>query len=76
MNVDAARHPALDTTFAEWRKSSRSNPNGNQCVEVSFSTDAVGVRDSKSPRTEMVVFDHRGWGRFLARLTAGSFRIR
>lgn len=30
-----------------WFKSSRSNPNGNQCVEVFFDVDLVHIRDSK-----------------------------
>jgi hypothetical protein len=32
-----------------WRKSSRSDTSGNDCVEVAALTGAVGVRDSKNP---------------------------
>jgi Domain of unknown function (DUF397) len=60
MNFDDARQPNLDMAFVEWRKSSRSHPNGNQCVEVSFSRDAVGLRDSKSPGSEALAFGHSG----------------
>lgn len=37
-----------DNPTMGWFKSSRSNPNGNQCVEVCFGTDLVYVRDSKN----------------------------
>lgn len=36
--------------MTEWRKSSRSNTSGGDCVEVARLSDAVGVRDSKNPR--------------------------
>lgn len=32
-----------------WRKSSYSEPNNGNCVEVAYSARAVGVRDSKNP---------------------------
>jgi hypothetical protein len=64
-----ANERQLDTSFAKWRKSSRSNPNGNECVEVSFSTNAVGLRDSKIPAAFLVV-DHAEWQAFLRRVSA------
>ncbi|GAA3357917.1 DUF397 domain-containing protein [Saccharopolyspora gregorii] len=42
IDADAARRPR-----GVWFKSSYSNPNGNQCVEVCFGADLVRVRDSK-----------------------------
>jgi Domain of unknown function (DUF397) len=33
----------------EWRKSSHSGPEGDECVEVADLTVAIGVRDSKNP---------------------------
>lgn len=32
-----------------WRKSSRSDTQGNSCVEVAQLSGAIGVRDSKNP---------------------------
>jgi hypothetical protein len=32
-----------------WRKSSYSEPNNGNCVEVAYSAETVGVRDSKNP---------------------------
>ncbi|GAA1785064.1 hypothetical protein GCM10009735_15270 [Actinomadura chokoriensis] len=33
----------------EWRKSSRSNASGSECVEVAALADGCGIRDSKAP---------------------------
>ncbi|MBE9376115.1 DUF397 domain-containing protein [Saccharopolyspora sp. HNM0983] len=35
--------------FGQWRKSSRSNGQGGQCVEVGFTADGAlaGIRDTK-----------------------------
>ena len=33
----------------KWRKSSRSNINGGECVEVARLPYAIGIRDSKNP---------------------------
>ncbi|WP_121437095.1 DUF397 domain-containing protein [Actinomadura pelletieri] len=32
-----------------WRKASRSNTSGGQCVEVAQRPGSIGVRDSKDP---------------------------
>jgi hypothetical protein len=39
----------MDLSKATWRKSSRSSPNGGNCVEVAGLPSGVGVRDSKDP---------------------------
>ncbi|WP_438387778.1 DUF397 domain-containing protein [Actinopolyspora saharensis] len=54
-----------------WRKSSRSQGNGGQCVEVAVTTDRVGVRDSKEPRGAVLAFDRSAFSSFLAALKAG-----
>ena len=33
----------------EWRKASRSNASGNECVEVAALAEGRGIRDSKAP---------------------------
>lgn len=40
----------MDLIGAEWKKSSRSNGNGGECVEVALNLPGVvGIRDSKNP---------------------------
>lgn len=55
---------------ASWRKSSFSQPNGNACVEVRFTTgtDArhdVAMRDSKDRRGPVITFTVDQWLKFL-----------
>lgn len=51
-----------------WRKSSRSGGGGNDnCVEVAFTEDQVGVRDSKSPDGGRLAFPAAAWERFIRR---------
>lgn len=61
-------HPSQDD-FSRWRKSSFSNPNGNECVEVAFGQVAVGLRDSKNPDGPKLVFDHSRWRAFVTAAT-------
>ncbi|QXJ22689.1 DUF397 domain-containing protein [Actinomadura graeca] len=35
--------------MTRWRKSSRSNTQGNECVEAASLSGGVGLRDSKAP---------------------------
>ncbi|WP_344165638.1 DUF397 domain-containing protein [Nocardiopsis rhodophaea] len=53
----------------EWKKSSYSNPVGQECVEVA-SPPVVGklIRDSKHPSLGMLGFDCSEWSRFIGRL--------
>lgn len=38
----------MDLSQARWRKSSYSQPNGSNCVEVGPAATIVGVRDTKA----------------------------
>ncbi|WP_085066923.1 DUF397 domain-containing protein [Catenuloplanes japonicus] len=54
-----------------WRKSSRSSPNGGQCVEVALNSLAgVFVRDSKDPHGGQLQFPKADWNVFLLQLRA------
>ncbi|MFI7676697.1 DUF397 domain-containing protein [Actinophytocola sp. NPDC049390] len=49
-----------------WRTSSYSEPNGGNCVEVAYTTETVGVRDSKNPRGGQLHITPDQWTRVLA----------
>ncbi|WP_342668748.1 DUF397 domain-containing protein [Actinokineospora inagensis] len=52
-----------------FRKSSRSDVNGGDCVEVAFHPGLVAVRDSKCPGGGLVVLAAGGWAAMLASLS-------
>lgn len=46
----------LEQTALTWRKSSRSNGVGGECVEMASAHDRVLVRDSKNPEGPVLAF--------------------
>jgi hypothetical protein len=63
---------APELAGAVWRKSSRSNGQG-QCVEVAQLDQAVAVRDSKNATGAVLVFTSAEWTAFTAGVKAGEF---
>lgn len=62
----------LDT--ATWRKSTRSGPDGGNCVEVAeLSGGRRGVRDSKNPTGPALVFTPGEWNAFISGVKDGEF---
>ncbi|MDX3535032.1 DUF397 domain-containing protein [Streptomyces sp. MB09-01] len=60
---------SIDLSAVAWRKSSYSNPDGGQCVEVSDDFAAVvPVRDSKNAHGPVLVFPAEQWASFVAAL--------
>jgi Domain of unknown function (DUF397). len=51
-----------------WRKSSRSNSQGGNCVEVAALADRVLVRDSKDPDGPRLTVTPSEWRDFLRNL--------
>ncbi|MFI1562228.1 DUF397 domain-containing protein [Streptomyces sp. NPDC020490] len=62
----------IDLSAVAWRRSSYSNSDGGQCVEISDDFAAVvPVRDSKVPHGPVVVFPAGGWSSFVAAVKSG-----
>ena len=53
----------LDSSRAQWRKSSYSGNTGN-CLEVSGLGPVIAVRDSKNPAGPALMFLPSAWRRF------------
>ncbi|XGP79581.1 DUF397 domain-containing protein [Actinokineospora auranticolor] len=51
-----------------FRKSSRSDVNGGDCVEVGALPGLVGVRDSKKPEAGLLELPTTAWTRFVSEL--------
>ena len=65
----------VDLSRAEWRKSSRSGPNCDNCVEVAFVDGAIAVRDSKNPEGPVLIFTPAEWEAFVAGTKDGEFDV-
>jgi hypothetical protein len=63
-----------DLTGAAWFKSSFSEGNNGNCVEVAFVPAGVGVRDTKQQgRGPVLLFGRGEWAVFVAGVRAGEF---
>ena len=51
--------------MGNWRKSTHSDANGGDCIEVA-STDIIMVRDSKDPDSAALTVSAEVWKRFTA----------
>ncbi|MFC8719030.1 DUF397 domain-containing protein [Kitasatospora sp. NPDC057198] len=63
---------ALDLNASAWRKSSYSDGNGGECVEVNDNNPGA-VRDSKDPDGPHLAFTPRTWQAFVTEVKAGTF---
>ena len=71
------RTARTDLTNAVWHKSSQSNEDGGDCVEVALTLPGVvPVRDSKDPDGPALLFTTDAWSAFLAAVNAGDFPTR
>ncbi|MGW1886443.1 DUF397 domain-containing protein [Streptomyces sp. NPDC001970] len=58
-----------DLSNASWRKSTYSNANGAECLEVAdHLPHTVPVRDSKNPAGPVLLFPAPAWAAFIAHL--------
>jgi hypothetical protein len=54
-----------------WKRSSYSSSNGQNCVEVAHSpADSIAVRDSKNPDDGHLVVSHGAWRNFTSQIKA------
>ncbi|HEY7223335.1 MAG TPA: DUF397 domain-containing protein [Micromonosporaceae bacterium] len=65
----------VDLAHAVWRKSTRSGPFTDNCVEVAFVGDAIAVRDSKDPSGPVLVFTRGEWDAFVDGAKDGEFDL-
>ncbi|MFC9035136.1 DUF397 domain-containing protein [Streptomyces arboris] len=64
---------ALDLKAATWRRSSYSNQDGGQCLEVADGfAPVVPVRDSKNPHGPALTFAAAGWSSFVSAVKSGD----
>ncbi|MGW2391469.1 DUF397 domain-containing protein [Streptomyces lydicamycinicus] len=63
-----------DLSTAVWRKSSYSNGDGGNCVEVSDNLPGiVPVRDSKDPHGPAIIFPAAAWSSFVTSVKHTGF---
>lgn len=70
------RAPRVDVSAARWRKSSYSNQDGGNCVEVADGfAGVVPVRDSKDPHGPALVFPADSFADFVGAVKGGQFSV-
>ncbi len=65
----------VSTDGARWRKSRRSGPYSDNCVEVAFVGDGVVLRDSKDPAGPVLLFTGAEWDAFVGGAKDGEFDL-
>ena len=60
---------------ANWRKSTRSGPYSDNCVEVAFIGGAVALRDSKDKAGAVLLFTPEEWLAFVGGTKDGEFDL-
>ncbi len=56
---------SIDLSAVTWRKSSYSNTDGGQCLEVADNLSLVPVRDSKTPAAPALILQPTAWTTFV-----------
>lgn len=70
-----AKGMRVNLADARWRKSTRSGPYSDNCVEVAFVDRAIAVRDSKDPAGAALLFTAGEWDAFVEGAKDGEFDL-
>ena len=70
-----AKGMRVNLAGAVWRKSTRSGPYSDNCVEVAFVDGAIAMRDSKHPDGPVLLFTRAEWDAFVAGAKDGEFDV-
>ncbi|WP_329148010.1 DUF397 domain-containing protein [Streptomyces sp. NBC_01456] len=63
---------SIDLSTVTWRKSTYSNQDGGECIEISDDFPAATpVRDSKDPQGPALLFKAPAWSSFVAAVKSG-----
>jgi hypothetical protein len=74
VNIET-KGPGADLSEAEWRKSTRSGPWTDNCVEVAFVDGSIVVRNSRDPDGPRLVFTPNEWDAFVDGAKDGEFDV-
>lgn len=66
---------SVNLAGAAWRKSTRSGPYSDNCVEVAFVGGAVALRDSKDKTGPVLLFTPEEWLAFVGGTKDGEFDL-
>ncbi|WP_433212583.1 DUF397 domain-containing protein [Dactylosporangium sp. CS-047395] len=66
---------SVNLDSAAWRKSTRSGPYSDNCVEVAFVGGAVALRDSKDKTGPVLLFTPEEWLAFVGGTKDGEFDL-
>ncbi|MQY07288.1 DUF397 domain-containing protein [Actinomadura macrotermitis] len=58
-----------------WRKSSHSDMQGQECVEVAELTGAIGIRDSEAPEADQITLPTTGFTALVARIKQDELEL-
>lgn len=62
-----------DLTTAQWRKSSHSAINENECIEIASAPGVAAVRDSQDPEGPVLTFTPAAFMAFVTATASGAF---
>lgn len=66
----------MDLSHADWRKSTHSAPQNDNCVEVARNLPGIiAVRDSKNPQGPKLILSPHEWAAFINGIKSGEFNL-